>query len=90
MGGTDLRPEFVVDLGYELFRDRGRFAARFVTGNVLDPTDAGLQSHDGGFDVVHTASLFHLFWWDDQVCVGERIERSFKSGAKALVLGRPC
>jgi hypothetical protein len=58
-----------------------------VTGNVLDPTDAGLQSHDGGFDIVHTASLFHLFGWDDQVCVGERIERFFKSGAKAWCWG---
>ncbi|KAK3901375.1 hypothetical protein C8A05DRAFT_16439 [Staphylotrichum tortipilum] len=73
-GRTDLRPEFV-DLGYELFRGRGWFAARFVTGNVLDPTDAGLQSLDGGFNIVHTASLFHFFGWDESV--RRRADRAF-------------
>ncbi len=39
--------------------------------------------------MVHAASFFHLFGWDDQVRVGERIVRFFKPGAKApLVLGR--
>ncbi len=85
--GTDLRPEFV-DLGYELFRDRDSFAARFVTGDILDPGDPGLASLDGKFDIVHAASFFHLFGWDDQVKVGERVVRFFKPGAKALLLGR--
>src|SRR5207244_310371 len=87
LAGTDLRPEFV-DLGYKLFHDRGRFTARFVTGDMLDPADTGLQTLNGGFDIVHTASFFHLFGWDDQVLVGERIVRFFKPTAKALVLGR--
>jgi len=89
LAGTDLRPEFV-ELGYQLFRDKDRFAARFVTGDVLAPpagTD-GLAALDGRFDIVHAASFFHLFGWDDQVAVGERIVRFFKPGAQALVLGR--
>jgi ubiquinone/menaquinone biosynthesis C-methylase UbiE len=85
--GADLRPEFV-ELGYELFRDKDTFGAQFVTGDVLAPTDAGLATLDGKFDIVHTASFFHLFGWDDQVKVGERLVRFFKPGAKALVLGR--
>ena len=88
LAGTDLRPEFV-ELGYELFRDKDRFPARFVTGDMLaSPEAGGLASLDGKFDMVHTASFFHLFGWDDQVTVGERIVRFFKPGAKALVLGR--
>jgi len=85
--GADLRPEFI-ELGYELFRDKDTFGAHFVTGDILNPTDTGLATLDGKFDIVHTASFFHLFGWDDQVKIGERLVRFFKPGAKALVLGR--
>jgi hypothetical protein len=61
---------------------------QFVTGDTLNPADAGLATLDGKFDIVHSASFFHLFGWDDQVKIGERIVRFFKPGAKALVLGR--
>jgi hypothetical protein len=59
-----------------------------VTGDILKPSDAGLATLDGKFDIVHTASFFHLFGWDDQVKIGERVVRFFKPGAKALVVGR--
>ncbi|KAJ9157286.1 S-adenosyl-L-methionine-dependent methyltransferase [Pleurostoma richardsiae] len=87
--GTDLRPEFI-ELGYELFRDKDRFGGQFVAGNILDDaTDGSLRSLDGKFNIIHTASFFHLFGWDDQVKVGERIVRFLKPDAQnALVLGR--
>lgn len=85
--GADLRPEFI-ELGYELFRDKDTFGAHFMTADILDPTDTVLAALDGKFDVVHTASFFHLFGWDDQVKIGERVVRFFRPGAKALVLGR--
>jgi SAM-dependent methyltransferase len=85
--GADLRPEFI-ELGYELFRDKDTFGAHFVTGDILNPTDAGLATLDNKIDIVHTASFFHLFGWDDQVKIGERVVRFFKPGAKAVILGR--
>ncbi|KAE8445739.1 hypothetical protein EG329_012918 [Mollisiaceae sp. DMI_Dod_QoI] len=87
LAGTDLRPEFV-ELGYELFRDKDTLDSQFVTGDALDPNDKSLTSLDGKFDIIHSASFFHLFGWDDQVKVGERVVRFFKPGAKALLLGR--
>jgi len=92
LAGTDLRPEFV-DLGYELFRDKDKFAARFVTGNIFDgASDDGKafsQALDGKFDIIHAASFFHLFGYDDQLRIGERIVRFLKPGAKdALIVGR--
>jgi ubiquinone/menaquinone biosynthesis C-methylase UbiE len=87
LAGTDLRPEFI-ELGYELFRDKDTLDVNFVTGDVLDPTNTSLAVLDAKFDIVHSASFFHLFGWDDQVTVGERIVRFFKPRAKALVLGR--
>ena len=87
--GADLRTEFV-ELGYELFCDKSRFEAQFVTGDILDDQDSALAAAlDGKFDMIHAASFFHLFGWDDQVRVGERLVRFLKTGAKdALVLGR--
>lgn len=86
--GADLRQEFI-DLGYELFRDRDTFRGRFVAGDMLDPADTALTAIDGKVDLVHAASFFHLFSWDDQVRLGERVVRFFKPDAKkALVFGR--
>ena len=86
--GSDLRQEYI-DLGYELFRDRESFGARFLTGNLLEPSDAALAELDGTVDIIHAASLFHLFSWADQVRLGERLVRFFKpNGEGPMVFGR--
>lgn len=86
--GTDLRPDFI-DLGYELFRDKDKFNAKFTTGDMLNADDENLATLNGKFDIVHASSFFHLFSWDDQVQVGERIIKFLKpKQEKALVLGR--
>ncbi|KAK3385822.1 hypothetical protein B0H63DRAFT_449824 [Podospora didyma] len=86
--GLDLRREFI-DLGYEMFRDKDTFGARFVTGSMLDPQDARLQVLDGTMDIIHAASFFHLFGWDDQVTIGERMVKFLKTDSGgATVLGR--
>lgn len=87
LAGTDLRPEFV-ELGYELFRDKEILESQFVTGDALDANDMSLEVLHGKFDIVHTASFFHLFGWDDQLKVGKIIVKFFKPDAKALVVGR--
>ena len=86
--GCDLRPEFM-DLGYDLFKDRETFKGTFVAGNMLDPEDAALKALDGKLNIVHAASFFHLFGWEDQVDIGARMVRFFKPGAKRqTVVGR--
>ncbi len=86
--GTDLRQEFI-DLGYELFKDEDSFGAKFIAGNILDPDDKGLDVFNGKLDIIHAASFFHLFSWDDQVKVGERLIQFFKPDAKEpTLLGR--
>jgi ubiquinone/menaquinone biosynthesis C-methylase UbiE len=89
LAGTDLRPDFI-ELGYELFQDRDTFATRFVTGDVLDPKSVSLKSLDGQFDIIHAASFFHLFDWDDQVTAAERIVRFLKPAkvSHSIILGR--
>ncbi len=89
LAGLDLRQDFI-ELGYELFRDRDRFKARFAAGSILDPDDAGLANLDGTVDIIHAAAFFHLFGWNDQVTMGVRFVTFFKQGTlkDAIVFGR--
>lgn len=93
LAGSDLQQEFL-DLGYELFRDRDTFGATFVAGDMLgtaadDAAVRALLPLDGTFDLVHAASFFHLFSWEDQVRLGERVVRFFRSAADTAPSGKP-
>ncbi len=55
----------------------------------MDPENQSLKVLDGRFDIIHAASFFHLFGWDEQVKVGERIVKFLKPDVKnSFVLGR--
>ena len=84
--GCDLRSGFL-DLGYELFRDRGRLESRFMTADVFDERGE-LRELDGRVDIVHAASFLHLFGWDDQVQVARRLVKLLRPRKGSLVLGR--
>jgi SAM-dependent methyltransferase len=84
--GVDIHPEFL-ELGYELFRDKGTFEARFLAGDLVNP-DSSLAEIYGKVDIIHAAALFHLFGWDDQVKIGVRFVKLFRPEANALVVGR--
>ncbi|KAK3988819.1 hypothetical protein QBC44DRAFT_397377 [Cladorrhinum sp. PSN332] len=88
--GTDLRQEFI-DLGFDLFKDKETWKGKFIAGDLLATAEQqhGLeQVVDGKVDIVHVASVFHLFGWDDQVTIGVRLVKFFKKGVKGTVLGR--
>lgn len=80
--GADLRPEYL-ELGYELFRDKGRLNAHFLVGDVFDDGEGEggneLKKLDGKIDIIHAASFLHLFTWDEQVQVGMRMVRLFRT-----------
>lgn len=86
---ADLHPEFL-ELGFELFGDKDRLRAHFLTGDVFDDDHAAeLASLDAKIDVIHAASFLHLFDWDAQVRAATRMVRMLRPAAKdALVLGR--
>lgn len=88
--GADLRLEFL-ELGYELFQDKGSLKAHFLEGDVLED-DANAEGGrelgklDGTIDIIHAASFLHLFAWEEQVQAGMRMVRLMKGGS--LVFGR--
>ncbi|CAK7213056.1 hypothetical protein SCUCBS95973_001669 [Sporothrix curviconia] len=93
--GSDLEQPFL-DLGFDLFRDRDTFKGSFVAGDMLSNNceaggeeDDKLAALDGTFDIVHAASFFHLFSWEDQVRLGERVVRFFRPADTATNSGEP-
>lgn len=90
--GADLRLEFL-DLGYELFRDRGRIKATFYEGDALAPAGSAaerdLAQLDGKMSFVHAASFLHLFNWADQVTAAVRLAKFLRPDAHdAVIFGR--
>ncbi|KAF4122705.1 hypothetical protein GMORB2_7012 [Geosmithia morbida] len=85
--GVDLSPE-LVDLGYDMFRDRQSLGATFVVGDALDPDDTRLARLEGQITMVHADSFFHLFTWTQQLYIAKRIVGFLKPGTKnAMVFG---
>jgi len=86
--GVDLYQSFI-NIGYDLFRDRGRLRASFVAGDMLDPTDKGLQALDGKITIIHANNFWHLFNWQHQVAIGVRAVSLLKRGGpRAMIYGR--
>ena len=62
------------DVGYELFRDRERFSARFIEADILSAAeDPALRALEGSIDVVNLTHVFHQWDWDGQVQAAKRV-----------------
>lgn len=85
--GTDLHAEFF-ELGYQQFRDRETLKSTFVTADLL-LSDAEYEASavpktlDGNISLIHATNFFHLFTWDAQIRICERIVRFFRRGLSA-------
>ncbi|CAI4215444.1 unnamed protein product [Parascedosporium putredinis] len=86
--GLDINPT-LIEIGFELFRDRHRTPAGFVVGNMMDDVDEGLEKIDGRISIVHASNFWHLFNWTQQLAMAVRLVRFFKMGEKrAMIYGR--
>lgn len=88
--GADLRLE-ILELGYELFQDKGSLKAHFLECNLFEEdgeAEGGkeLSKLDGKIDIIYIASFLHLFDWKEQVRAGIRMVRLMTKGS--LVFGR--
>ncbi|KAI2610320.1 uncharacterized protein GGS25DRAFT_521120 [Hypoxylon fragiforme] len=91
--GTDIEPRFL-EAGYDLFRDRGRFKATFVIGDMLSQGDSGsnyggLNRLHGRMNIIHATSFFHLFSWENQILAAQRMVRFLDpSDPDVMIFGR--
>ncbi|KAI2629987.1 hypothetical protein GGR54DRAFT_628378 [Hypoxylon sp. NC1633] len=87
--GTDLEPRFF-ETGFDLFRDRGKFKATLVAGDMLsEEGDKKLDVLDGKMSIIHSTSFFHLFTWEEQIRAARRMVRLFDpNDPDAMIFGR--
>lgn len=72
------------EVGYELFRDRGRFEAEFIEADILgdDPRVLALR---GKMDIVWASQVLHQRSWEQQVRCCKRFVELSREGS--LVVG---
>lgn len=82
--GGELRKEFV-DMGYDLFLDRDILGAKFIIGDIFD--SRAWVEVEGQLSVVHMGLFLHLFDWNEQKRICERVVGFLKQEKGVLVLG---
>ncbi|KAJ5128112.1 hypothetical protein N7448_008891 [Penicillium atrosanguineum] len=79
----------LMDLGYELFRDRGTVESKFVVVDIFQGEAQGepwTELVAKGADVVHCSAFFHLFPLALQVDAAKVISRVVRKGG--IIVGR--
>ncbi|QDS74521.1 hypothetical protein FKW77_007383 [Venturia effusa] len=84
--GSDLRQEFI-DLGYDLFQDKGKIKTTFLAANVFD-NDSPLQQIYGQMSIVYTGSFFHLFDYKEQIDAATRVVQLLTPEKGTMIVGR--
>ncbi|CAG8154189.1 unnamed protein product [Penicillium olsonii] len=90
--GCDIEQPFI-DLGYQLFRDRGRLNATFAVGDLsspdcLDPASPIFQKLAGKIDIAFASSLFHLWDYEQQLRVATHLVRLCRLRPNAMIVAR--
>ena len=89
--GFDLESRFI-DIGYELFQDRDKLHATFLSGDILatpHTKESGqLDLLCGKIDVVFASSFLHIWDWDDMLTATKRLVSFTSAKAGSMVVGR--
>jgi hypothetical protein len=89
--GSDLHQEFI-DWGFELFQDRDKLGDNIVAGDIF-ANSGSLDQFKGKMDFISATAFIHLFSWEDQLRVGEKMIsflEPFKNveESKQIIFGR--
>lgn len=76
-----------MDLGYDMFLDKGKLKTEFIAADIFDPSSP-LNELDGKIDIIHAASFFHLFDGSKQLQVAKRVVELLKPVPGSLIVGR--
>ena len=78
----------LMDLGHEMFHDRGKLQSRFIVADVFNRTENAWVSLEGSIDVAHASAFFHLFPLADQIAAAEQIVRVMRPRSGSMIIGR--
>ena len=84
--GLDIIPAFF-KLGYELFRDRHKFYATFLSADLIKSAQV-IPALDAKIDIISAFSLLHLFDCTEQKTLACHLVGFTKSVAGSTIVGR--
>ena len=77
----------LMDLGYDMFRDRRTLQARFVVADIFDNAEVW-TTLGGSVDIVHASAFFHLFPLADQTIAAVQVVRLMRPRPGSMIVGR--
>ena len=87
MYGIDIEPAFF-DLGYELFRDKEKMHATFISADLTTSVLPSVGLLEAKFDIISVQSFFHLFALEEQVSAATHLTRLTKPIPGSIIVGR--
>ncbi|KAF7875358.1 hypothetical protein EAF04_002530 [Stromatinia cepivora] len=73
------------DVGYEMFRDRGRFKAHFIEADIVSQSETLAQLRRQ-VDIISITQVIHQWGWDGQVNCAKKLT-AFTKGPGSMVVG---
>ena len=83
--GIELEQQ-LIELGYDLFRDRGDLHTKFIAQDFLEDTSE-LSQLSGKIRFLNSGYFLHLWDWDGQIRVVKRMIKLLVPEAGALITG---
>ena len=77
----------LIDADYDLFRDRSTLPNAIIVADAFDSEACMPPGSEAEVDIVAAGSIFHLFGWQEQLEVAERIVGCMRSRPGLLVFG---
>jgi len=86
--GSDLNPDFMTT-SYVLFNDEDSFKGTLVPANIFDESlfEKSFKGWENKFGIIHTGLFLHLFDYNQQLTVCEKIIKLLSKEKGALFLG---
>ncbi|KAJ5215455.1 uncharacterized protein N7498_001862 [Penicillium cinerascens] len=84
--GADLSATFI-DMGYELFLDKLKLGARFITDDIFSPESILAAEFTNRLHIVHASNFFHLWNWDRQVEAAKLVVKLLAPEPGSMIIG---
>ena len=77
----------LIDVGYDLFMDRGKIKSAFIVGDVYNPETKWDQLVQK-MDIINASAFFHLYPWPKQVEACCLLVRFGRPRPGTVIIGR--
>jgi len=75
------------DVGYDLFRDKGRFSVEYAQADILDKNNSTVSRWAGSIDIISINHVLHQWVWDDQIIACKRLADVLAPNPGSRVVG---